>query len=77
MKSPVENIVRWVEWIDPYGPNNEPVFCRVSETTAVACAKALAARDSHTYEDDERALENFMVVHWAYFVIPPEKCAPC
>lgn len=66
--------VRWVEWIDPFGPNNEPAYHRVPETTAVACARDYVAknpdkcRKDFKYENDEQALEDFMTVHWAWFV---------
>ena len=54
---------RWVEWIEPFGPNNEPVYLRVPESTAIAQVK-------HVYGEmsDEDALEEFMVVKWASFV---------
>jgi len=62
--------MRWVEWIEPFGPDNEPVYCRVPETTAVATQKKSAAMSSSKfiYPNDETALDDFMVVHWARFV---------
>ncbi len=57
---------RWVEWIEPFGPNNEPVYLSVPETTAIACMKDSAKRRGKFYLSDEQALDDFVVVHWAY-----------
>ena len=54
---------RWVEWIEPFGPNNEPVYLRVPESTASSQVKHVSGEMS-----DEDALEEFMVVKWASFV---------
>jgi len=61
---------RWVEWIEPFGPNNEPVHCRVPESTAIAAAKHAASIHLHEYANDAEALTDFMTVHWASFVTP-------
>lgn len=55
-----------IEWIEPFGPSNEPVFCRVLPETAIAYQRrnALQAKN-YEYESDEAALEDFMIVHWA------------
>ena len=50
----------WIEWIELYGPNNEPVFMRVKDTTAIA-----AMKEAHPELTDEEALEEFTVVNWA------------
>lgn len=50
----------WVEWIEPFGPDNEPVYMRVPETTAIAIMK-----QQHPYATDADALDDFIVVHWA------------
>ena len=65
--------MRWVEWIEPFGPDSEPVYCRVPETTAIACQKAsaLQSQKKFVYPDDETALDDFMVVHYAQFVNQP------
>jgi hypothetical protein len=55
----------WVEWIEPFGPNNEPVYCRVEASTAIAVRKELAAKLNHVYVNDEDALLDFIAVHWA------------
>ena len=64
---------RWVEWIEPFGPANEPVYCCVPESTAIAAQKAAAAqiRAGFVYPNDEEALMDFVVVHWAQFVTRP------
>lgn len=56
---------RWVEWVEPFGPDNQPVYMRVAETTAIASAKHVASLRQHTYTDDKAALEDFLTVHWA------------
>ena len=60
----------WIEWIEPFGPDNEPVFCRVTVRTAVAAQKfsSAQAKEGFTYVSDEDALDDFMVVHWANHV---------
>jgi hypothetical protein len=55
----------WIEWVEPFGPNNEPVYMRVSESTAIAAIKAVAAKRGHVYADDNDALEDFIAVNWA------------
>lgn len=63
----------WIEWIEPFGPNSEPVYCRVLPAVAIATQRK-SAMDARKYEylTDERALEDFMDVHWAVKVILPE-----
>ena len=34
---------RWIDWIEPFGPENQPVYMRVPESTAVAVSKTIAA----------------------------------
>lgn len=65
----------WVEWIEPFGPNNEPVFCRVLRETAIATQKVLTekAKPGFIYETDEQALDDFVVVHWAKIILDKEK----
>lgn len=50
-----------VEWIEPFGPNNEPVYMRVEEATAIAYQRNL-----HEYKSDAEALDDFKSVHRAY-----------
>jgi hypothetical protein len=51
---------QWVEWIEPFGPNNEPVYCRVTRETAIATQRRI-----HEYASDQDALDDFVTVHWA------------
>jgi len=56
----------WVEWTEPFGPNNEPVYLRVSRETAIVVARATAlTTETHVYESDEKALEEFIIARWA------------
>lgn len=62
--------MRWYYWIEPFGPNNEPMFCCVPEDTAIAYARAGALAQGFDYDQygedgDALALDNFVVVHWA------------
>jgi hypothetical protein len=52
--------MKWVEWIEPFGPNSEPVYLSCPATTAVA-----VMMQAHPYESDQEALDDFIVVHWA------------
>jgi len=63
--------MRWVQWVEPFGPSSEPVYCRVSEEVAKAVAKQTAEKNNHTYETEEQMLVDFMVVHWADFCEAP------
>jgi hypothetical protein len=58
----------WVEWIEPFGPNDEPVYLRVSESTAIAMARhvSVGAKGVDVYKSDADALEDFITVRWAY-----------
>ena len=56
--------VGWLEWVEPFGPNNEPVFMRVPYATAIARSKANASANGHTYDNDEQALDDFRAVNW-------------
>jgi hypothetical protein len=57
----------YIEWIEPFGPNNEPVFCRVPVATAIATQRhiALTSPKQYEYPTDQAALEDFIVCHWA------------
>lgn len=55
----------WVDWVEPFGPNDEPVFMRVDRKTAIAMQKKVTEDSGHTYASDEQALEDFKTVHWA------------
>lgn len=56
----------WVEWVEPFGPNNEPVYMRVEVTTAIAKQKAYVESLGKRYLDDKDALQDFITVNWAY-----------
>lgn len=58
---------KWIEWVEPFGPNSEPVYCRVTPETAIATQKHSASTlaPPYVYTSDERALEDFITVRWA------------
>lgn len=63
----------WIEWIEPFGPKNEPVYCRVTPEVAIATARksALTSPKHYEYTSDAEALEDFIIVHWASRVEMP------
>ena len=65
---------RWIEWVEPYGPNSEPLYLRLPASTAIAVAKNQWGAKS-PYKDDEDALNDFMIVHWATFTDAPRSQA--
>ena len=56
---------RWIDWIEPFGPENQPVYMCVPESTATVVSKTIAASKGHTYANDQQALDDFVTVHWA------------
>jgi hypothetical protein len=69
-KKTLENTTKqtWVEWIEPFGPNCEPVYMRTLASTAILVQKQGAAKHGHIYENDMQALEDFIVVNWASII---------
>lgn len=57
-----------VEWVEPFGPNDEPAFIRIARSTAIAQQKHSALLGGYVYNNDEEALIDFIVVHWASVV---------
>lgn len=58
---------RWITWIEPWGPNSEPIYCYAPESTVVKWAKKY-----HPESNDAEALDDFMVVNWATFTEKPK-----
>ncbi len=64
---------RWLTWVEPFGPNNEPVYMFVPESTAVSLEKKVAWESKgYRYKTDKDALEDFMAVNWAWFTEKPK-----
>jgi hypothetical protein len=56
----------WIEWIEPFGPNSEPVYCRVTRETAIATQRHTTMQAKNfVYSTDADALEDFKTVRWA------------
>lgn len=57
----------WIEWVEPWGILDEPVYCRVEAEAAIKVQKFTAnqAKPGFVYESDEDALLDFMTIHWA------------
>lgn len=53
-------MAKWIEWVEPFGPNNEPVYMRVTPRTAVTHMKA-----AYPTLSDQDALIEFICVYWA------------
>jgi len=62
---------RWLTWVEPWGPNQEAVYCYAPESTVIAWAKAWAKK-YHKYSNDNDALEDFIAVNWASFTEKPK-----
>lgn len=54
-----------VEWVEPFGPHDEPVTMRVPASTAIAVMLDIARKKGKCYDSPEKALDDFVVVHWA------------
>lgn len=55
----------WIEWVEQFGPNDEPVYMKASREAVIAHQKVVGKRMGKPYPDDESALDDFIVVHWA------------
>ena len=51
----------WVEWVEPFGDSSDPVYMRVSKETAIAHIKRVYPPNTN----DKKALDEFILVHWA------------
>lgn len=54
----------FIEWVDPLANGKEPVYSRARFSDIAAVRR----RQEPRYKSDEQAVEDFMVVHWAYYV---------
>lgn len=68
MEKQKEMSERWVEWVEPFGPGPDTVYSRVTESAAIRRQRFVGETVGKPYTSDERALEDFMTVHWAEFV---------
>jgi hypothetical protein len=57
----------WIEWVEPFGPDNEPVYLRVRPQVAIAVTRKLhrEKRPGEPPLTDQEALDSFIAVHWA------------
>lgn len=56
---------QWIEWAEPWGLKDEPVFMRVRPEVAIAKMKASFPERNYS---DEGALDEFIVVNWAQVI---------
>ena len=57
---------KYVTWVDPFGPEDQDMYCLVAVSTAIAWQKNVSRiRTGFVYTSDEAALEDFMSVYWA------------
>jgi hypothetical protein len=54
------------EWVEPFSGGPEPVFCKMKAKDIISCQKR---RPEYENLSDIRALEDFIIVHWAHKVI--------
>ena len=55
-------MVYWNEYSEEYGHTVESI----DEREAIAIAKHWAAMRGYFYDNDQTALDDFMVIHWAW-----------
>lgn len=58
-----------IEWVEP-SEDNQPITFTCSEKEAIDRQRSIAASRGFTYESDDDALQDFMVVNWARRVSP-------
>lgn len=54
----------FIEWVEPLGNGSEPVFMRARASDIAKVRR----RHEPRYESDERAIDDFLVVNFAYYV---------
>jgi hypothetical protein len=72
-------MTKYVEWEDPwYSPGELPVHVtnRMTVEHTINLQKNKAAKGGHTYDTDEQALDDFLVVYWASIVEIPDVVKP-
>ena len=59
--------MKFVQWCEPFDGGDDPptIVCRMTLDDAVRAQRRVARLHEHEYESDERALEDFLAVHWA------------
>lgn len=66
-------MTKYVEWIEPYytyedGRTIGPVYLRLSVDNAIEIRKVIAAKENFIYENDQQALDDFLVVNWGKII---------
>lgn len=54
-----------VEYVEPGEDGITPVTVRITKDEAIRIAKDIAKAHDHEYDNDQDALTDFLVVHWA------------
>jgi len=62
---------KYVCWVDPFGPNCDPVYTFAEPSTVIKIQRAVAEKSGFDYPSDDAALDDFLVVHWASLVDIP------
>lgn len=55
----------WIEWVEPFNPDGDPVYMRVEKHVAIKQQRLAAEKKNHIYASDEQALSDFIAVNWA------------
>jgi hypothetical protein len=62
-------MTKWVEWDEPYGPEDVHMICRVKADEIIKHMKNLQEykkdHPNYPYKSDQEALDDFVVIHWA------------
>lgn len=63
----------WITWVEPYGKGSETIYCFMKVEDVITAQKkdALERPRPYEYSNDQDALYDFMVVHWAKFCTEP------
>jgi hypothetical protein len=59
----------FIEWVEPLDTGSDPVYSRARRSHIAKMRRRLEPR----YESDEQAVEDFMIVHWAWYVTDPTR----
>lgn len=62
-------MTQYVEWVEPWSTDfKETLILRLTLKDTISVQKKQAAKIGYKYESDQKALEDFMMVHWAKIV---------
>ena len=60
-------MTQYITFVQPCSNGKGTEYVYVSVPDAIEAQKDSALKQGHTYEDDEQALVDFRIIHWATF----------